>query len=96
MRDPVTLCVNVSASANGRIRNIGRSRHQWKPHQKWPNQSSDGLAFKELEGHLRENPSKHCCVHRLFYSDDLAKGGLRFDHERRAVSSVDLQRLLQE
>ena len=61
MRDP------VSATTNGRIRDTERSRQAWNPHQEWPNQSSGGLTFEELERHLQKSPRTQHRVQRLLY-----------------------------
>ena len=79
-----------------RIRNINRPAHRLKPHQNWPEQPPDGLAFKELERQLKENPGYSCKLNKLFYSDDPGGRKANFGKEREAISSVELERLLLE
>ena len=85
-------------------RTDGRSGHptsstallNLKPHQKWPDQGSTGLAFKELERYLGENPGTHCSVHKLPYGHDVSTNRVKWGLERKATSSVELEILLLE
>ena len=90
MRDPKKANTHVGATT------IGHHTLPWKPYQNWPIHSSEGLAFKELDRYLRENPGDKCRVHRLHYSDDLVKKRSNFGLGKKAVSSMELQKILLE
>ena len=90
MRDPKKANTHVGPT------NIGNNTAPWKPYQSWPKHSSEGLAFKELDKYLRENPGDRCRVHRLFYGDDPLKKRPNFGLGRKALSCVELQKLLLE
>lgn len=89
MRDPKQANTHVGPTN-------GSHRAPWKPYQDWPNHSSEGLAFKELDKYLRENPGDKCRVHKLYYSDDPIKKRSNFGLGTKAVSGMELQRLLLE
>lgn len=91
MRDPRSANTHAGATTN-----VGNHRKPWSPYQNWPKHSSEGLAFKELDKYLRENPGDRCRVHRLYYSDDLVKKRANFGLGKKAVSCMELQRLLLE
>ncbi|KAL8796588.1 MAG: hypothetical protein Q9182_007333 [Xanthomendoza sp. 2 TL-2023] len=65
-----------------------------EPHQQWPHQSPDGLAFKELERQLRENPGTHCSLEKLYYAGDPVRKGANFGPARKVESSAELKRVL--
>ncbi|KAL8806857.1 MAG: hypothetical protein Q9200_004894 [Gallowayella weberi] len=65
-----------------------------EPHQQWPHQSPDGLAFKELERQLRENPGTHCSLEKLYYADDPVRRGTNFGPARKVECSAELKRVL--
>ena len=67
-----------------------------KPYLKWPDRGSNGLAFKELERYLRENPGTHCSVHKLLYGHDAGGNRVKWGRERKAISAVELEVLLLE
>lgn len=75
---------------------LNSKTHYLHPYQSWPNQGSNGLAFKELERYLRENPGSYCSVSKLFYSYDAGKERAKWSRDRKAKSSVELETLLLE
>ena len=77
-------------------RNINRSANTAKPHQNWPKQTSDGLAFKELERQLRENPGINCKIFKLHYGDKPGERKANFGMQREVKSSMELEQLLLE
>lgn len=89
MRDPV-----APALPPGGIGSTTPSVTSLKPHQHWPHQGPDGLAFKELERQLRENPGTHCSVEKLYYADDPGRKGANFGRPQRIDSSQVLERVL--
>lgn len=86
----------ATGRTGGESRYLNATTHHLHPHQSWPNQGSNGLAFKELERFLRENPGTHCSVYKLSYSYDASKKRAKWGRDRQARSSVELEALLLE
>lgn len=91
MREPAT-----ARTDGGSGRSSSMALLNLKPHQKWPERGSNGLAFKELERYLRENPGSHCSVHKLPYGHDAAADRAKWGLERKAISCIELELLLLE
>lgn len=90
MREPATR------QMEGGSRRSSSTTHHLRPHQKWPSQGSNGLAFKELDRYLRENPGTYCSVHKISYSYDAAKSRAKWGLDKKAKSSVELEEMLLE
>lgn len=90
MREPAT------PRAESGSRQSNSTSHHLQPHQNWPNRGSNGLAFKQLEQYLRENPGTYCSVHQLYYSYYTGKIRAVWGRDRKAKSSLELETLLLE
>ena len=90
MRDP------TNDRVDGGNRYAGSTTHHLHPHQRWPNQGNNGLAFKELERFLRDHPGTYCSIYNLSYSYDAGQNRAKWGRNRKAKCSVELGKMLLE